>query len=82
MVAMHLLFMGTLMFVRRQTHDDIRRAVYITVYKLRMISSIPKHVHVIYWDHNISKASLNALVNQTPHYPPPRPMRDFDKGID
>ena len=24
----------------------------------------------------------NALVNQIPHYPPPGPMRGFDKGID
>ena len=25
---------------------------------------------------------LYALVNQIPHYPPPRQMRGFDKGID
>ena len=24
----------------------------------------------------------NALVNRIPHYPPPGPMKGFDKGID
>ena len=33
------------------------------------------------WSRNTMRDAY-ALVNQTPHYPPPGPMTGFDKGID